>query len=163
MFLRRLSLGEFIKPGDKATSYPETPDAMKVCCVCRSDDPEDNDLNDWVSKLTAADINAFKNGMSMILKLANAGKKLENHYDEKKCHPTHRFEHNEQERVVWRVRNSDVRLLFYYGNDRILLMVDSFPKRTDKITKAQKSHAEKIIKSYLDADEVTILGAENEQ
>lgn len=150
-------LGDFIKPGDLASSYPETPGAMKVSCICSSEDPDDNELNGWLTKLTAADIHAFKNGMSMILKLANAGRKLETHYDEKKCHPTHGFEYDGQNCVVWRIRNSDVRLLFYYGDDRLLLMVDSFPKHSNKISKAQKSHAENVIKTYIDADKVTIL------
>lgn len=99
------------------------------------------------------------NGMSMILKLANAGRKFESHYDQKKCHETHTFSYKGKEHVLWRIRNSDVRLLFFYGNDQVILLVDSFPKHTDKLTKAQKSHAETLIKAYLDAESIQILDA----
>lgn len=159
MHLRQFQLSEFIKLGDLANTYPVTPGALKVCCVCHSADPEDNDLNDWVAKLGAKEIGAFMNGMSMILKLANAGRKFESHYDPKKCHETHSFCYKGKEHVLWRIRNSDVRLLFFYGNDQVILLVDSFPKHTDKLAKAQKSHAETVIKAYLDAKKIQILDA----
>lgn len=162
MHLRRFQLSEFIKPGELVTTYPITPKALKICCVCHSDDPEDNDLNNWVQKLGKAEIGAFRNGMSTILKLANAGRKLETYYDEKKCHETHTFTHQGKDHVIWRVRNSDVRLLFYYGNDQVVLLVDSFSKHKNKLTSAQKSHAETVVKAYLDAKEMKILELEVE-
>lgn len=161
MFLRRLKLSEFLKPGQDANAYPELPQAFKVCCISASKDPDDAEIIDWVGSIPKGERNAFKNGMGTLLKVANAGRPLETHYDQKKCHPVHRFHHQGVEHVIWRIRAGDMRLMFYYGQGRILLLVDSFPKYKDKLTKAQKLYAEDKVKSYLDA--VNIEFTESQQ
>lgn len=95
--------------------------------------------------------------MSTLLKLANAGRKLESHYDEKAYHPTHRFHHKGEERVVWRIRIGDLRLLLYHAEDGIVLLTDAFPKHRNRLTEAQKNKAERDVGAFLDADEFTFI------
>ncbi|HRQ59174.1 MAG TPA: hypothetical protein PLN31_17300 [Azoarcus taiwanensis] len=154
MYLRRLFLGEFIKPHEQADAYPELPTAFKVCSVSASKNPADAEFVEWVRILQANERSAFRNGMSTLLKLANAGRKLETHYGPKECHEAHRFNHANQVHVVWRIRRGDLRILFYYGAERIILITDSFPKHRDKLTKAQKLKSEQTIKAFVDAKKV---------
>lgn len=122
-----------------------------VCCASASENPEDAEVVDWVRRLEATERGSFRSGMSTLLKLANAGRKLESHYGPKECHETHRFTYKQQEHVVWRIRCGDLRVLFYYGTDHILLITDTFPKHRDKVTKAQKLKSEQTIKNFIDA------------
>lgn len=92
--------------------------------------------------------------MSTLLKLTTTGRPLESHYDEKQCHETHRFTHKSAEHVVWRIRMGDLRVLFYYGDNRIVFLTDAFAKHKDRLTSAQKAKAENDIKAFIDAQEL---------
>lgn len=154
MYLRRLFLRNFIKPTECADAYPEMPGAFKVYCVSATEDPADAELVELLSSLEANERNAFRNGMSTLLKVANSGRKLETHFGSKECHEAHRFNHAKQEHVVWRIRRGDLRILFYYGANRILLITDSFPKHRGKLTNAQKLKSERTIKAFIEAKKV---------
>lgn len=154
MYLRRLRLSEFLKPREDASTYPELPGAYKVCCASRSENPADAAIVDWVTALQNVDRGSFRSGMSTLLKVANEGRKFETHYDEKACHEAHRFSYKGQEYVVWRIRVGDLRILFHYAKDHIVLLSDAFAKHRDKLTKAQTGKAERDIKAFIDATEL---------
>lgn len=154
MYLRRLQIQDFLKPREDAATYPEMPNAYKVCCISTTEDPCDAAIVAWVKALTKQDRKVFRNGMGTILKVANSGRPLETHYDEKQCHDAHCFWHKGNQHTIWRIRQGDLRILFFYGTDHIILLIDAFPKHTDKLTKAQKLNAETITKSYLDAKKI---------
>lgn len=158
MYLRRLLLREFLRPPDMEQSYPELPNAFKVCCVSATDKPRDAEIVTWAQSLASKERGSFRSGMGVLLKLANAGRRLESHYDEKQCHPAHRFTYKRREHVVWRIRSGDLRILFCYCDDRILLITDTFPKRKDKLTVAQKLKSERTIKAFIDTPEVLFTG-----
>ena len=130
------------------------PCAFKVYCVSSSEDPRDAEIIEWVHKLETKERGSFFSGMSTLLKLANAGRRLESHYGPKECHETHCFTYKQQEHVVWRIRCGDLRMLFYYGKDRILLITDVFAKHRDKLTNAQKLKSEQTIKAFIDVKKV---------
>lgn len=154
MFLKRLRLEKFLRPTENIAAYPEMPGALKVYCECKSKDPDDLVLYDWLEKMDNADRKAFIRGLTTLLKLANGGRPLESHYDEKKCHKTITFSHKGVDRIVWRIRNNDIRLLFFYGEQGVVVLIDSFPKHKDKLTKAQESNAIAAVKGYLDAKKI---------
>ena len=52
---------------------------------------------------------------------------------------------------VWRYRRGAIRILFYYGNDRVLLLVDLLTKRSDKLEQAVLKRAELAVNAYLSA------------
>lgn len=45
-------------------------------------------------------------------------------------------------RVVWRLRKGDVRLVFYYGEGKIVFLADALAKRQDKLTVGEKIQLE---------------------
>lgn len=157
MLLKRLRLEKFLRPTENIAAYPEMPGALKVYCECRSKDPDDLVLYDWLEKMDKADRKAFVRGLTTLLKLANGGRPLESHYDEKKCHKTITFTHKGSDHAIWRIRNNDIRLLFFYGEQGMVLLIDSFPKHKDQLTKAQESNAVTTVKGYLDAKQIEYL------
>jgi len=112
---------------------------------------------DWLDGMSKVDQKHFMSGMSTLLKIANSGRTLQSHYDEQQCHETHRFTYQGEERVVWRIRIGDLRVLFYYGENNIVFLTDAFPKHKDKLTVAQKKKAEKEIQAFIDAREPQII------
>lgn len=163
LFLRRFRLPEFIKPTENAAAHPEVPGAYQVCAVCAMDDPETADLLQQVKALGKMEGNCFRNCMSKLLKIANSGEPLKAHYDETQCHPTHTFTYQGEVRTIWRIRSNDLRILFYYAQDKIILLLDTFPKRADKLTNAQKLKAEAIVKRYIDGKPVKIIEGEDDE
>ena len=157
MFLHRLYLAQFLRPQEDVGTYPEMPNALRVCCMSSSAKPADAEIWKWVKKLQPTERKKFRSGMSTLLKLAYAGRKLESHYDEKAYHPTHRFDYKGEERVVWRIRIGDLRLLLYHGEDGIVLLTDAFPKHRNQLTEAQKNKAERDVQAFLDAGEFTFI------
>ena len=118
------------------------------------EDPRDAAIVAWVKSLSPQERKVFRSGMGTILKVANSGRQLETHYDEKQCHEAHSFSYKGNQHTIWRIRQGDLRILFFYGTDQIILLVYVFPKHTDKLTAAQKLNAETIVKSYLDAKKI---------
>ena len=56
---------------------------------------------------------------------------------------------SERKEKVWRFRSGDIRVLFYYGRDRLVLLTNVSPKRTDKYTRADLNQAEAAVREYL--------------
>lgn len=156
MYLRRLKIKDFLKPEEDAATYPEMPNAYKVYCTSETEDPRDAVIIDWVKDLTKAERKVFQNSMSTLMKVANSGRPLQSHYDEKQCHEIHSFLHRGKMHHIWRIRAGDLRILFCYGTDRIILLISTFPKHTDRLTNAQKLNAETINKNYLDAQNIQV-------
>jgi hypothetical protein len=151
MYLRRLLIDDFLKPRECATTYPLAPGAFAVCCVCETEDPLSATLLHDVAQMSKGDRNSFRNGMSTLLKIANAGRVLSSHYDEKQCHQTHEFTYNDERHTIWRIRTGDMRSLFYYGSNKEILIVNAFPKHVNKLSNGQKLAAERVVKAYVDA------------
>lgn len=105
----------------------------------------------------AVDKAGFQRGMATILKLANKGTLPSEHFDDKKCHNGHVFDYRGQTHKIKRVRNNDLRILYYDATNRILLVTDAFPKHKDKLTKAQKQLSEDVVTAYINAKEHIIV------
>jgi mRNA-degrading endonuclease RelE of RelBE toxin-antitoxin system len=157
MFLRRFRLKEFIKPHENASTYPELPSAYSVCSICPAKDEDTAEILAKIYQFGQTERKSFRNGMQKLLKIVNSGQRLEIHYDSKQCHETHSFYYNGSNHTIWRIRSNDLRILFYYGNDRVILLLDTFPKHRQSVTKAQKNAAEDVIKRYLDGKPITII------
>lgn len=158
MFLRRLYLDDFLNPKESAATYPEMPNSIKVCCICDNKEPTSGaEVLRSVKDMDKEDRTGFRCGMATILKLANSGTQLHTHFDEKSCHPTHDFVFEKKNRKIGRLRNSDIRILYFDANERILLITDVFPKHKDKLTITQKQASEAVVKRYLKATEHTVV------
>lgn len=97
--------------------------------------------------------------LDKLVQVAASGKPLQVFYDEKQCHDIHRFHHDGQERVLWRIRRGDIRIVFYYGNGRLILLADALVKRKDTLSKAEKSALERQVVEFIDAEKADLLAA----
>lgn len=95
--------------------------------------------------------------IAKLIQIAATGQPVAEFYDEKQCHKTHSFKYKGKVRDVWRVRKNDVRVTFYYGRDKLILLTHAFEKRTDKLTEAQERELEGAVKAFIDAEEAKIL------
>jgi phage-related protein len=156
MRLTRLHLRDFIKPNEKAESYPETPNAYQVCCISHDDPVQPAPFITTLSQLPPIDRKAAMAGVAKLLKIANKGDPLGRHYDKKQLHDIHTFTHQGDEHKILRIRTSDTRLLLFHTGTRIILLLDAFAKRTDSVSQGQLSTAETVLKDYLKADRINI-------
>lgn len=156
MRLTRLHLRTFIKPTENAASHPETPNAYQVCCISHDDPAQPAPFISTLSQLPPIDRKAALAGVAKLLKIANKGELLGQHYDKKQLHDIHTFTHQGDEHKILRIRTSDTRLLLFHTGKRIILLLDAFAKRTNKVSESQLSTAETAIKDYLNADRIDI-------
>lgn len=92
-----------------------------------------------------------------LVQVAASGKPLQVFYDEKQCHEIHQFQYDGKERVLWRIRRGDIRIVFYYGHGRLIFLADALVKRRDKLTKAEKSALEAQVIAFIDAEKANTL------
>ncbi|GGB06375.1 hypothetical protein GCM10011496_29080 [Polaromonas eurypsychrophila] len=95
---------------------------------------------------------AFKS-LAYFVQIAQNGPPLTQHLDKKQVHEAHEFVSPASGKTekVWRYRRGDIRILFYYGHDGILLLADLVAKRSDKLEKAVLNRAEQAVNEYLSA------------
>ena len=119
----------------------------KISCTTRSD----------IAALTPNDkVDARTSYISFINK-ANTGQQLAALYDEKKCHETHSFkwkQYDDSEEKIFRIWGTgDIRINFIYLPDMRIVMLKTWPKRKDNLTKGEKDLLEKLAKEVLDTYE----------
>jgi ribosomal protein S4E len=163
MYLRWFELKEFIKPSESASTFPVMPSAYKVCGICETEDPDTAEIYAVVDGLESQEKKAFRRGMSKLLKIATTGDDLKIHYNEKQCHVTYKFIHDRTEYKIWRIRTNDLRTLFYYGDGKIILLLDAFPKHKDKLTTAQKLAAKNAVIRYIDGKPIAIIKGKDDE
>lgn len=106
---------------------------------------------------TAKDRRAAIAELAKLVQVAASGKPFQVFYDEKQCHDIHRFHYDGKERVLWRLRRGDVRIVFYYGQGRLILLADALIKRKDRLSKAETSALEAQVVAFIDAEKANVL------
>ncbi|MGN5519639.1 hypothetical protein VF673_12260 [Halopseudomonas sp. Lyrl_26] len=91
-------------------------------------------------------------GLKKLIQVAAIGQPLTVHYDSKQCHELHEFTYKGKVRVIWRIRNGNVRLPFYYGHRKLIFLAGVMSKRKDSLSKAEKLALERQVKHYIDAE-----------
>lgn len=157
MYLRRFRPAEYIKDGEDPGMYSEAPNAFKVCSICPTDDPKTAEILAAVAELEKHDRESFRLAIKKLLKISTLGTPIKEHYDKKQCHEAFDFDYKGKNHTVWRIRNGDVRLLFFYGHDHIILLTDALAKRKDNLTEAEENRSKEVIKRYLNAKTYTII------
>ena len=120
---------------------------------CAENDALTCELLHQVADLELAARKAAILTMEKLIQVAASGQPVAEFYDEKQCHKTHSFEYKGKTRDVWRVRRGDVRVTFYYGQDKLILLTHAFAKHKDKLTEAQKCDLERAVEAFIDAEE----------
>lgn len=130
-------------------------DRWKLMARCASDDPNTCHLLKQIytlGKSSRVDGKAVLSALNKLMQVAQTGQPLENFYDKKQSHQLHAFEYENAKRVVWRLRQGDVRLVFYYAEGKMIFLADALAKRQDKLTSGEKIKLENEIKTYIDAE-----------
>ena len=131
-------------------------DRWKLMARCASQDPNTcyflKQIAD-LGKSNRVDGKAALSALNKLLQVAQTGQPLEIFYDKKQSHQLHDFVYKDVKGVVWRLRKGDVRLVFYYGEGKIVFLADALAKRQDKLTVGEKIQLENEIKTYIDAEQ----------
>jgi mRNA-degrading endonuclease RelE of RelBE toxin-antitoxin system len=93
-------------------------------------------------------------GLKYLLKLAQLGKPFGQLMDKKAVHEAFEpfyCELTKRDETVWRYRHGDIRILFYYAVDKVLLLANTLPKRTDKLSAKEKNIAKQAVLVFLEA------------
>jgi phage-related protein len=53
--------------------------------------------------------------------------------------------------TVWRYRHGDIRILFYYAADKLVLLTHTLPKRTNKLSATDINQAKQAVVDFLTA------------
>lgn len=93
-------------------------------------------------------------GLKMLVKLAQLGKPFNQLADKKAVHEafdSFYCEVTKKNETVWRYRHGDIRILFYYAADKVVLLAHTLPKRTDKLSAKDINQAKQAVVDFLTA------------
>lgn len=93
-------------------------------------------------------------GLKMLLKLAQLGKPFNQLADKKTVHEafdSFYCDLTKKNETVWRYRHGDIRILFYYAADKVVLLTHTLPKRTDKLSARDINQAKQAVIDFLTA------------
>lgn len=87
-----------------------------------------------------------------LIKVTATGLPLPTFYDKKQCHEIHQFQYLGKKRVIWRIWHGNIRLAFYYGENKLIYLPLVFPKREDRLEKKQQLDLQESTKLFIDAE-----------
>ena len=93
-------------------------------------------------------------GLKKMVKLAQLGKPFNQLTDKKTVHEAFDpfyCELTKRSETVWRFRHGDIRILFYYAVDKVVLLTHTLPKRTDKLSLKDINQAKQAVIEFLTA------------
>ena len=154
-FLTELKPDDFLLDSEKSASTPALLAAKrcKVSSRCVTKDRDSAGVWTQIASLGANDKIPAVKSLAYFAQIAQNGPPLTQHLDKKQVHEVHEFVNAifSKTEKVWRYRRGAIRILFYYGNDRVLLLVDLLTKRSDKLEPAVLKQAELAVDAYLSA------------
>lgn len=154
-FLTELNSDDFLFESEGSGSKPALLAARRCRVSSRCVTKNRDSALVWgqIQALEANDQAAGFKSLAYFLQIAQNGPPLTQHLDKKQVHEAHEFVSVVSGKVekVWRYRRGDIRILFYYGNDRVLLLTGLLAKRSDKLEPAVLKQAELAVNAYLSA------------
>ena len=93
-------------------------------------------------------------GLKYLLKLAQLGRPFNQLVDKKSVHEAFEpfyCELTKRKETVWRYRHGDIRILFYYALDKVVLLAHTLPKRTDRLSAKEMNIAKQAVLDFLTA------------
>lgn len=154
-FLTELSPDDFLPDsgGSALASAHLGAKRCKVSARCATRDRDSALVWEQIGALKGNDrSHAFKS-LAYFVQIAQNGPPLTQHLDKKQVHEAHEFVSpvSGKTEKVWRYRRGAIRILFYYGNDSVLLLADVVAKRSDRLEPAVSNRAELAVDAYLSA------------
>lgn len=107
-----------------------------------------------LSALASNDQRQAIKGLKQFVKLAQLGLPFSQLTDKKAVHEAFEpfyCEVTKRKETVWRYRHGDIRILFYYAADKVVLLAHTLPKRSDKLSEKDKNHARQAVVDFLTA------------
>lgn len=154
-FLTELNPDDFLLDSEGLASPPALLAAKRyrVSSRCATKDRDSALVWGQIQALKANDQAAGFKSLAYFAQIAQIGPPITQHLDKKQVHEAHEFVSavSGKTEKVWRYRRGAIRILFYYGNDRVLLLVDLLAKRSDKLEPAVLKQAELAVDAYLSA------------
>lgn len=92
--------------------------------------------------------------LKMFLRLAQLGKPFNELADKKTVHEAFEpffCEVTKKNETVWRYRHGDIRILFYYAANKLVLLAHTLPKRSDKLSAKDINQAKQAVIDFLTA------------
>jgi hypothetical protein len=103
------------------------------------------------------DRKASLQALKKLIEVSASGLPISNFYDQKQCHEIHSFQYDGRTRKIWRIRQGSIRLPFYYGAQRLLLLPLVLVKRRGKLTRQELLELEEHIENYVQAENASQL------
>ena len=154
-FITELHADDFLPDAEKAVSSTEllAEKRWRVSSCCDTKDRDSAVVWTQIQALKSNDQAAGFKSLAYFVRIAQNGPPLTQHLDKKQVHEAHEFVSAVSGKLekVWRYRRGDIRILFYYGNNSVLLLVDLLAKRSDKLEPAVLNRAETAVNAYLSA------------
>lgn len=154
-FLSELTPDDFRLDSDEsaAASAPLGGNRCKVSSRCETRQRDKALVWSQIQALAANDRAPAVKSLAYFVQIAQNGPPLTQHLDKKQVHEVHEFDSpvSGKKEKIWRYRRGAIRILFYYGNDRVLLLADIVAKRSDKFEQAVLNKAAQAINEYLNA------------
>jgi len=121
---------------------PECDDAFKVYELVI------DGKNATLGYLSSLDHKDKKSALLSFIKLlafANTGKLLHELFDEIKLHPAHEFKYKDGDKKIWRLWIvGDIRIYYIYLPNKFIVVLNTAPKRKQKLNKSEKEYLEKL-------------------
>ena len=93
-------------------------------------------------------------GLKMLLKVAQLGTPVNQLADRKTVHEAFDpfyCDVTKKDETVWRYRHGDIRILFYYAADKVVLLTHTLPKRKGKLLAKDINLAKQAVIDFLTA------------
>lgn len=152
-YLTEIRPEDFTGDGDGAAA-PLSPHRFKVSSACAQNDAGTASVLAEITALgSKLDRNKAMLGLEYLVKVAQSGPPFTKSLDKKALHETHSFHSavSGQDEKIWRYRRGDIRILFYYADDKIVLLCGTLSKRKDQLSEAETNAAEQAVDRYLTA------------
>ena len=144
-----------IKLSDFEAGLSSAQGRFKVVSPCSDvQDSESAKVFDAVSSMQKNDQKQALAGLKKLVKLAQKGVPFNQLSDAKTVHEA--FEPffcdlTKRKETVWRYRHGDIRILFYYAADKVVLLAHTLTKRTDKLSAKDINLAKQAVVDFLTA------------
>jgi phage-related protein len=150
IFLRRLIIRNF----DPTSNTLDCPDnSWKVYSICETAKIQSCSTFSDIGALGSEDKRNARSSYISFLNRANTGQLISELFDEKQCHPTHTFKLGNKEVKIWRVWLAGViRINFCYLPNKSIVVLKTWTKRKNKLSKSDKSQLENIALQVLNTD-----------
>ena len=142
---------------DFEVSETLSPKRFKLVSRCANEkDRSTAEILQVLKKLDSNDRRQAVKGLLHFLKLAQLGSPFNQLADKKVVHEAFKSfycETTKRNETVWRYRHGDIRILFYYGVDKIVLLANALPKRSNKLSVKDENQARQTVNDFLVASQ----------